>query len=57
MLHDMVVLVRINTDVALQRKAEIHNILENAMNIMHACYTMDNVVWFYIIHPFSAIYF
>ena len=55
-LHYLVVSVGINTNVCIMRETIVHDAVENAVNIGVTGYTMNNVIWLFIIKPFAFIY-
>lgn len=44
MLHDDVVAVGVNADVAVAGEGELHDATENAVRAVFAAYTVDDVV-------------
>ena len=48
-LHDMIILMGINTDVGIMQKAEVHNVGKDAVNIRIAGNTMNDMIGLYVI--------
>ena len=44
-LHDMIVLMGVNADVALTGKTEIYNAFEDAMNIGRTGNAVNDMIW------------
>ena len=57
MLHNMIVPMRVYSDVSVSSKAEIHDDVEYTMSIRKTCHTMDNMIRLYVIKPLSFIDF
>ena len=55
-LHNQIILMGIDADVCIMRKAVIYDLAENAVNIRITGNAMDDVIGFYIIQPFTIIY-
>lgn len=55
-LHDEVVLMGVDADVRIMRKAEVHDAAEDSVNIRIAGYTMYYMIRKGIICPLTVIY-
>ena len=55
-LHDKVVLMGVDADVRIMRKAEVHDAAEDSVNIRIAGYTMYYMIRKGIICPLTIIY-
>ena len=56
-LHNLVVMMGIYADVLVMREAEVHDVVEYAMNIWIAGYSMYNMIRLCVIKPFTIIDF
>ena len=56
-LHNLVVMVGIDADVCVMREAEVHDVVEYAVNIWIAGYSMYNMIRVCVIKPFTIIDF
>ena len=54
-LHDRVVHVGVDTDVCIMRKTEVHDVVENAVNIRITGNAMDDVIGFCVIQSFTIV--
>ena len=54
-LHDAVVAVRVDADVALPREAELHDILEDAVCLRETRDAVDDVVRLCVIKPLAVV--
>ena len=55
-LHDMVVLVSVDTDVCITREAEVHDVAEDAVNVRITGNAMDDMIGSYVVLPFTIVY-
>ncbi len=44
-LHDMIVLMGVNADVALMGKTEVHDAFEDAMNVGETGNAVNDMIW------------
>ena len=54
-LHDFVVSMGVNTNVWIMGETVVHDAAEYTVNIGITGYTMDYMIWFFIIKPLSFI--
>ena len=56
-LHDDVVAMRVDTDVAVAGKGELHDANENAVRAMFAAHAVDDMVGEGVVEPLTVVNF
>ena len=54
-LHDDVVAMRVDTDVAVAGKGELHDANENAVRAMFAAHVVDDMVGEGVVEPLTVV--
>ena len=55
-LHDAVVFVGVNANVHIMGEAEVHDVVEDTMDIRVAGDAMDDMIGHYIVQPLTIVY-